>query len=51
MNAAVEVENVTKRFASTLALNDVSFTIEQGARVIGELRTYVPGAQDSHGGP
>lgn len=30
MNAAVEAENVTKRFASTLALNDVSFTIEQG---------------------
>jgi len=91
MSAAVEVENVTKRFASTLALNDVSFTIEQGARVliaarraldgagpstskparpaddppflscgwaprlgarlIGELRTYVPGAQGSYGGP
>jgi ABC-2 type transport system ATP-binding protein len=30
MNAAVEVEDVTKRFTSTLALNDVSFTIEHG---------------------
>ena len=30
MNAAVEVEDVTKRFGGTLALDDVSFTIGQG---------------------
>jgi len=30
MNAAVEVEGVTKRFAGTLALNDVSFSVKQG---------------------
>jgi ABC-2 type transport system ATP-binding protein len=29
-NAAVEVEGVTKRFGGTLALNDVSFTVQQG---------------------
>ena len=30
MNAEVEVEGVTKRFADTLALNEVSFTVGQG---------------------
>ena len=30
MNAAVEVEGVTKRFGGTLALNDVSFSVQQG---------------------
>ena len=27
MNAAIEVEGVTKRFAGTLALDDVSFSV------------------------
>ena len=30
MNAAIEVEGVTKRFGSTLALNDVSFSVLRG---------------------
>ena len=30
MNAEVEVEGVTKRFAGTLALDDVSFSVQQG---------------------
>jgi ABC-type multidrug transport system ATPase subunit len=30
MNAAVEVEGVTKRFGGTLALDDVSFSVRQG---------------------
>lgn len=30
MNAAIEVEGVTKRFGGTLALNDVSFSVRQG---------------------
>ena len=30
MNAAVEVEGVTKRFGGTLALDDVSFSVQQG---------------------
>jgi ABC-2 type transport system ATP-binding protein len=30
MNAAVEVEGVTKRFGGTLALDEVSFSIRQG---------------------
>ncbi|MGD0245407.1 MAG: ATP-binding cassette domain-containing protein [Streptosporangiaceae bacterium] len=30
MNAAVEVEGVTKRFGGTLALDDVSFSVSQG---------------------
>ncbi len=30
MNAAVEVESVTKRFGGTLALDDVSFSVGQG---------------------
>ncbi len=30
MNAAIEVQGVTKRFGGTLALNDVSFSVERG---------------------
>jgi ABC-2 type transport system ATP-binding protein len=30
VNAAIEVEGVTKRFGGTLALNDVSFSVRQG---------------------
>jgi ABC-type multidrug transport system ATPase subunit len=30
MNAAIDVEGVTKRFPGTLALNDVSFSAQQG---------------------
>ena len=30
MNAAIEVEGVTKRFGGTLALNDVSFSVQRG---------------------
>jgi ABC-2 type transport system ATP-binding protein len=30
VNAAVEVEGVTKRFGGTLALDDVSFSVSQG---------------------
>ena len=30
MSAAVEVEGVTKRFGGTLALDDVSFSVQQG---------------------
>jgi ABC-type multidrug transport system ATPase subunit len=30
MNAAVEVDGVTKRFGGTLALDDVSFSVQQG---------------------
>ena len=30
MNAEVEVERVTKRFADTLALNEVSFSVRRG---------------------
>jgi ABC-type multidrug transport system ATPase subunit len=30
MNAAVEVDGVTKRFGGTLALSDVSFSVQQG---------------------
>jgi ABC-type branched-subunit amino acid transport system ATPase component len=29
MNAAVEVAGVTKRFGGTLALSDVSFSVQQ----------------------
>jgi ABC-2 type transport system ATP-binding protein len=30
MNAAIEVEDVTKRFGGILALNEVSFSVPQG---------------------
>jgi ABC-2 type transport system ATP-binding protein len=30
MNAAIEVQGVTKRFGGTLALNEVSFSVERG---------------------
>jgi ABC-2 type transport system ATP-binding protein len=30
MNAAIEVEGLTKRFGGTLALDDVSFSVRQG---------------------
>ena len=30
MNAAIEVKGVTKRFGGTLALDDVSFSVQQG---------------------
>ena len=34
MPAALEVEHLSKRFGSTLALNDVTWTVDQGASVV-----------------